>query len=122
MCNFLSVRKRSVLCHEESFSSQDEPPDADSRGYLVHEKGVQPTMPTNVLSVDSLVDVATSDGPFRGLRGTIRQVDTIEALPDEPFCFYLVALEGAQIKEPVWFECEEVEPAAALSVAPQLGE
>jgi hypothetical protein len=42
-------------------------------------------------------------------------------LPDEPFCFYLVALEGAQIKEPVWFECEEVEPVAPLSVAAQPG-
>jgi hypothetical protein len=73
-------------------------------------------MQTNVLPVDSLVDV-TSYGPFRGLKGTIRQVDAIEALPDEPFCFYLVALEGAQIKEPVWFECEEVEQVAPLSVA-----
>ncbi len=118
MGSFLSVRKRSVLCHEESFSSQDEPPDAESKGHLVREKGMQQTMPTNVLPVDSLVDVVTSNGPFRGLRGAIRQVDTIEALPDEPFCFYLVALEGIQIKDPVWFECEEVEPATPLSVAP----
>jgi len=78
-------------------------------------------MQTNVLPVDSLVDV-TSYGPFRGLKGTIRQVDTIEALPDEPCYFYLVALEGAQIKEPLWFECAEVEPAAPLSVAAQPGE
>src|SRR6266478_5518737 len=79
---------------------------------------LQQTMPTNVLRVDSLVDVVTSNGPFRGLRGAILQVDTIEALPDEPFGFYLVALEGIQIKDPVWFECEEVEPATPLSVAP----
>jgi hypothetical protein len=78
-------------------------------------------MQTTILPVDSLVNV-TSYGPFGGLRGAIRQVDTIEALPDEPFCFYLVALEGAQIKEPVWFECKEVEPTAPLSVAAQPGE
>ena len=48
-------------------------------------------------------------GPFRGLIGTIRVVDTIIDLV-EPFCFYLVDLEGAFTKEPVWFEYEEVEP------------
>ena len=50
-----------------------------------------------------------SYGPFRGLIGTIRIVDTILDLV-EPFCFYLVELEGALTKEPVWFEYEEVEP------------
>jgi|GEM_PF-1103170 len=65
-------------------------------------------MNNQILPVGSRVRVM-SYGPFRGLQGTIRQVDTIEALPDEPFCFYLVALEGAQIKESVWFECDEVE-------------
>ena len=28
---------------------------------------------------------------------------------DEPFCFYLVALDGIHIKEPMWFEYHEVE-------------
>ena len=28
---------------------------------------------------------------------------------DEPFCFYLIALEGVQLKEPIWFEYTEVE-------------
>ena len=28
---------------------------------------------------------------------------------DEPFCFYLIALEGVHIKEPIWFEYHEVE-------------
>jgi hypothetical protein len=28
---------------------------------------------------------------------------------DEPFCFYLIALEGAHLKEPMWFEYHEVE-------------
>ncbi len=61
-----------------------------------------------VLQVDSRVRV-TSYGPFRGLRGTIRSVDTIPSDPEELFCFYLVALEGAYIKEPMWFEYHEVE-------------
>jgi hypothetical protein len=54
----------------------------------------------------------TSYGPFRGLKGTIRVVDTI-ASEAEPFCFYLIDLEGAQIKEPIWFEYEEVESVSS---------
>ena len=50
----------------------------------------------------------TSYSPFRGLRGTVRKVDAIPHR-EEPFCFYLVTLEGSQIKEPVWFEYQEVE-------------
>ncbi len=58
----------------------------------------------------------TSYSPFRGLRGTIRVVDSISADPEEPiFCFYLVALEGAQIREPIWFEYFEVELLASAS-------
>ncbi len=72
----------------------------------------------NVFPVGSLVRV-TSYGPFRELRGIVKTVDTIEALLDEPFCFYLVALEGTQLKEPVWFECDEVESIAPVSVALQ---
>lgn len=49
-------------------------------------------------------------GPFRGLKGAIRKVDTIAGLPaGEAFCFYLVALEGVLIKESIWFACDEVE-------------
>ncbi len=51
----------------------------------------------------------TGYGPFRGLRGTILKIDRIAADCDEPFCFYLVALEGAYIQEPVWFDYREVE-------------
>jgi hypothetical protein len=65
-----------------------------------------------VLQVGSLVRV-TGYGPFRGLRGTIRTVDTISADLQEPFCFYLVALVGAHIKEPIWFEYHEVEGVAS---------
>ena len=47
--------------------------------------------------------------PFRGLEGTICAVNLIDTDQDEPFCFYLIALEGVQLKEPIWFEYNEVE-------------
>ncbi len=67
----------------------------------------------NVLQVGNRVCVA-SYGPFRGMRGTICTVDTITAELEEPFCFYLVALDGAYIKEPIWFEYDEVEEVDPL--------
>lgn len=69
-------------------------------------------MSTEVFSVESKIRVV-SYGPFGGLRGTIIMVDTIAHL-EEPFCFYLVALEGAQMKEPVWFEHDEMELVTPL--------
>ncbi len=36
----------------------------------------------------------TNYSPFRGLRGTIISIHMIAVDLDEPFCFYLVALEG----------------------------
>jgi len=62
----------------------------------------------------------TGYGPFRGLRGTIRAVDTIapDREDEEPFCFYKIALEGANIQEPVWFECDEAESVALPSLVP----
>ena len=57
----------------------------------------------------------TSYSPFRGLKGTIRIVDTIADDFEDPFCFYLVDLEGAWIKEPIWFECTEVEEVEAIT-------
>ena len=53
----------------------------------------------------------TSYSPFRGLKGTIRTVHTMAPAPgeEEPFCFYQIALEGASIREPIWFEYDEVE-------------
>jgi hypothetical protein len=39
-----------------------------------------------------------SYSPFRGLRGTIAVVDSISDDADEPFCFYLIMLEGTQLK------------------------
>jgi hypothetical protein len=59
----------------------------------------------------------TSYSPFRGLNGTIQTVDTISDDFEEPFCFYLVALEGSQIKEPIWFEYDEVELVTSPLVA-----
>ena len=67
-------------------------------------------MPDNVLPVGSLVDV-TSYSPFRGLKGTIQMVNAIADEAEEPFCFYLVDLEGTHIQEPIWFEHDEVEAA-----------
>jgi hypothetical protein len=72
--------------------------------------------PCNLFEVGSRVRV-TSYSPFRGLRGTILKVDTIAADLDEPFCFYLVSLEGAHIREPIWFEYDEVEFISSSSVA-----
>ena len=66
-------------------------------------------MNNQVLPAGSRVRVI-SYSPFRGLKGTIRKVDTIPGLEaGEAFCFYLVELEGTHIKEPIWFECDEVE-------------
>jgi hypothetical protein len=66
-------------------------------------------MNNQVLPAGSRVRVI-SYGPFRGLKGTIRTVDTIPNLEaGEAFCFYLVELEGTHIKEPIWFACDEVE-------------
>jgi hypothetical protein len=75
---------------------------------------VQQTVQTNVLPVGSLVDV-TSYGPFRGLKGTVQMVNAIADEAEELFCFYLVALEGTHIQEPIWFEHNEVEMAEVVA-------
>ena len=64
----------------------------------------------------TLVQV-TSYSPFRGLRGTITVVDSISDDADEPICFYLITLEGTQLKEPVWFEYDEVALVASPRIA-----
>src|SRR6266571_5539874 len=87
---------------------------AEGGWHLVQEKGVQHTMQTNILPVGSLVDVI-SYSPFRGLKGTVQTVNTIADEAEEPFCFYLVALEGTQLQEPVWFEHDEVEAVEVLA-------
>ena len=59
-------------------------------------------------SIGSRVRV-TNYSPFRGLKGTICAVNMIDIDLEEPFCFYLITLEGVQLKEPIWFEYTEVE-------------
>jgi hypothetical protein len=65
------------------------------------------SMGSDVFPEGSRVRVV-SYSPFRGLKGTIRSVHHITPL-EELFCFYQIELEGAQVKEPVWFNYEEVE-------------
>ena len=71
-------------------------------------------MQNTILPVGSLVDV-TSYGPFRGLKGTVQTVNMIADEAEEPFCFYLVALEGTHIQEPIWLEHDEVEAAEEVA-------
>jgi hypothetical protein len=75
----------------------------------------QEPMSPEVFPVGSRIRVV-SYGPFGGLSGTVRTVDTIAHL-EEPFCFYLIALEGAHITEPIWFEYHEVELVTPLFAA-----
>ena len=82
-------------------------------GFLFSELYHRPQVGINVLPVGSLVCV-TSYSPFQGFRGTVRSVHTIAADLDEHFCFYLIALEGVQMKVPMWFEYDEVELVAPL--------
>jgi len=79
-------------------------------------KGDRLTVAYGIFQTGSRV-LVTSYGPFRGLRGTIQTVDTIAADLDEPFCFYQIALEGAHIQEPIWFEWNEVELVASAPVS-----
>jgi len=88
--------------------------DAKRERHLVHEKGVQHIMQTAVLPVGSLVEVICYC-PFRGLKGTIQTVSTIVDDAEEPFCFYLVDLEGTYVQEPIWFEHDEVEAAEEVA-------
>ncbi len=64
-------------------------------------------MKGHMFSVGSRVHVV-SYSPFRGLRGTIRTIQSPPPL-EELFCFYQIELEGAHMKEPMWFPSEEVE-------------
>lgn len=73
-------------------------------------------MKNDILLTGNCVRV-TSYGPFRGLRGTIQKVDIIADDPEDPFCFYLIVLEGSSLQAPIWFGWHEVEcigfPASA---------
>jgi len=74
---------------------------------------------TNPLPFGNQVRI-TSRGPFRGLNGTILRIDTIIDDLEEPFCFYLVALEKATFTEALWFEYHEVEFVGAPPLTPVL--
>ncbi len=65
-------------------------------------------MGISVSPVKSRIRV-TNYSPFRGLEGTVQIVDRVADDLEEPLCFYLIALEGASIPQPVWFESQEVE-------------
>ena len=59
-----------------------------------------------VLPIGSLVYV-TCYGPFRGLRGIIRNFDAI-ANTDAPLYFYLVAFHEGHLKEPLWVVHDDI--------------
>ena len=75
-------------------------------------------MMNQLFPVNSRVRVI-SYGPFREHRGIVRDVHTIASDFEEPFCFYLIALDGGQMKEPLWFEYDEVELITSSLVALQ---
>jgi len=69
--------------------------------------GGQHILEGDIFPIGSRIRVA-NDSPFRGLKGTILAIHMI-ATPGEPtFCFYLVALDGAHLRIPLWFEYQEV--------------
>ena len=60
-----------------------------------------------VYPIGSRVCVA-NNSRLRGLKGTILAIHKI-AVPGEPtLCFYLVDLDGAHLRLPLWFENHEV--------------
>jgi len=61
----------------------------------------------------------TSYGPFREQWGTVLDVHTIVADLEEPFCYYLIAFDRGQRKEPIWFDYSEVELITSSLVALQ---
>ncbi len=69
--------------------------------------GGQHILDEDVFPIGSRVYVANGSA-FRGRKGTILGIHMI-ATPFEPtFCFYLVALDGTQLQEPLWFDYQEV--------------
>ncbi|HLZ62923.1 MAG TPA: hypothetical protein VKR06_38735 [Ktedonosporobacter sp.] len=67
-------------------------------------------MTSDMFEVGETVCV-TSYGAFKGLRGTIRRVHSLAYTIDDekPFLFYQVVLENASVKEPIWFQGEEID-------------
>lgn len=50
--------------------------------------------------------------PLSGTQRNLCRVHTFSTDGDEPFCFYLIALEGVYMTEPLWFEDDEREVGA----------
>ncbi len=73
-------------------------------------------MKTNLCAKGKRVRV-TNYSPFRGLKGTIQCVHTIDDEAEDPFCFYLIILDS--LREPLWFEHSEVEFLDVLPVPAQ---
>ena len=75
-------------------------------------------MSSELLAIGDKVRIV-SYGPFRGLKGMIRKVNTIthgdESNDSEnDLLFYQIDLEGAYIKVPVWFEGDEIAPLSEM--------
>jgi hypothetical protein len=69
--------------------------------------GGQYILEEDVLPIGSRVCVA-NEGSYRGCKGTIVAIHMI-ATPGKPTsCSYLVVLDGANLREPLWFESHEV--------------
>jgi hypothetical protein len=60
-----------------------------------------------VYPIGSRVCVA-NESPLKGRKGTILGIHMIAAPGEPTFCFYLVALDGTQLQDPLWFDCQEV--------------
>ena len=65
-------------------------------------------MTPGILRIGDRVCV-TSDSPFKGLKGVIREVDLIDHTEDNHFLFYQVSLECASLRDPSWFQGEEID-------------
>ena len=74
--------------------------------------GGQYILEEDVFPKGSRVRVA-HDSPFRGRKGIILAIHMI-ATPGEPiFCFYLVDLDRAHLRLPLWFVYYEIELVGA---------
>ena len=73
-------------------------------------------MQDSVFTVGSRICVK-SYGPLWGLRGTIRAIYPIEAEFEQPWCFYLVKLDGMDLGEPAWFAHNEVALVTPLAAS-----
>ena len=98
-CLLVSPERVSLRKDEQSFPSS------------LYELERTLSIGNHVFPEGSRVQVV-SYSPFRGLIVTIRIVHRIAPV-DEAFCFYQIELEGAQVKEPVWFAYEEIELLAS---------